>query len=361
MKTCQPAISTLTLFCAGAVLLCGCTAVGPRSIRGGRAAYAEAINKTENEQALLSIVKGRYGESSSLLAVGGIAANMRFRANAGIEAGFGSDDVSGENLLIGGFAYEENPTITYTPVQGEEYLLQLTSPIPLDLFMMVLRSETFVDRLLTVLLNRANRLRNPDFLFPTAPDSTQEFSQFVGLFTKLRNAGVLILLKSSKENSVFEILLSNYSPDYSDDIKKFLRLLDIPTPESKDEDIVIPAYFAISGTSLKGLRITTRSIYDLVEIFRAAVEVPQEHALAGLTLTYPPMGLPGKNVHILSSRHKPGNSTLAVKYRGYWFYIDDTDHETKASFNLLRTLWSVSIAGAIGQMEAPVYTIPVSQ
>ena len=37
----------------------------------GRADYNEAINRTEDEQMLLSIVKGRYGETFSLLAVRG--------------------------------------------------------------------------------------------------------------------------------------------------------------------------------------------------------------------------------------------------------------------------------------------------
>ena len=55
----------------------------------GRADYNEAINKTEDEQMLLSIVKGRYGETFSLLAVSGVAANVRFRTNAGVEVGFG--------------------------------------------------------------------------------------------------------------------------------------------------------------------------------------------------------------------------------------------------------------------------------
>ena len=39
--------------------LSGCAIVGPRSISMGRADYNEAINRTEDEQMLLSIVKGR--------------------------------------------------------------------------------------------------------------------------------------------------------------------------------------------------------------------------------------------------------------------------------------------------------------
>jgi hypothetical protein len=41
----------------------------------GRADYNEAINKTEDEQMLLSGVGGRYGETFSLLSVSGVAAS----------------------------------------------------------------------------------------------------------------------------------------------------------------------------------------------------------------------------------------------------------------------------------------------
>jgi hypothetical protein len=71
----------LTTFCLVLCMLSGC-AVGPTSVKMGRAAYNEAINETEDEQMLMSIVKGRYGETFSLLAVNGVAANVRFFGEA---------------------------------------------------------------------------------------------------------------------------------------------------------------------------------------------------------------------------------------------------------------------------------------
>jgi len=97
------------------LFLTGCAAVGPRSIEAGRLAYAEAINQTEDQQILLSIVKGRQGDIATLLSVNAIAANMRFQVNTGMEAGFGGLN-PGDNLAIGGVAYQENPAITYAPV-----------------------------------------------------------------------------------------------------------------------------------------------------------------------------------------------------------------------------------------------------
>jgi hypothetical protein len=79
----------LAVLCSVLWALSGCAVLGPKSISMGRADYNEAINKTEDEQMLLSIVKGRYGDTFSLLTVSGVAANVRFRANAGVEVGIG--------------------------------------------------------------------------------------------------------------------------------------------------------------------------------------------------------------------------------------------------------------------------------
>jgi len=340
-------------------LLIGCASVGPHSISSGRAAYAEAINKTEDEQILLSIVKGRYGESSSLLAVNGVASNMSFSATAGVEAGFGSTEVSGENLLIGGLVYEENPTITYVPVQGEKYIRELTSPIPLDILMLSLRSETFAERLLILLVKRINDLRNPSFLTAPSVQPDQRFMLFAELYAELHNVGILDIIKNPQSDGVFDLLINDYSPQYTRQVHDFLTLLDLPIPADESKDLLIPIYFSINMNKSWGLGITTRSTFDLVEILRAAIEVPQQHVDMGLPVNYPPLGLPGQGVRIISSLEKPKDMSQAVLYRGYWFYFSETDQETKAFFSLLRMFWSISIAGVTDQRDAPVLTLPL--
>jgi hypothetical protein len=329
----------------------------------GRADYNEAINKTEDEQMLLSIVKGRYGETFSLLAVSGVAANVRFGANAGVEVGIGPSRNYGGNLvpLGGGLAYEENPTITYAPVQGEQYIRQLMSPISLDILLLTVRAITHWDQIFGLLVSRINDLRNPDFLEAPSAEPDPRFMRFVELVTELRKAGVLDLVRDPRKEVAFDVVIGGYAPQYSQNVREFLALLDLPMPPDESKDIVIPAYFAVKTRELHGIGIATRSTYDLIEILRGAIEVPQEHDRAGLIVNYPPMGLPGQGIRIISSREKPKSMSMAVKYRGYWFYIDETDQRTKAVYRVLRTFWSISIAGSADQRAAPVLTIPVSQ
>ncbi len=190
----------LTSFCLVLFALCGCAFVGPRSISVGRADYNEAINKTENEQMLLAIVEGRYGETFSLLAVSGIAANVRFKTGAGVNIGFGPPANYDGNLVpfSSSLAYEENPTITYAPVQGSQYLRQLMSPIPLDILVLFVRSGTNMKATLGLLVNRINDMQNPDFLAGSSAKSDSRFQRFTEVNTELTQAGVIQWVEDPK-------------------------------------------------------------------------------------------------------------------------------------------------------------------
>lgn len=341
--------------------LSGCVGVGPKSISMGRASYNEAINRTDDEQMLLAIVKSRYGETFSLLSVSGVAANVRFRTNTGIQAGFGPDRNYDGNLVpfSGGFVYEENPTITYAPVHGEKYIRQLLSPIPLDLLVLSIRNATRSADYVTAFANRINDMRNPDFLHADSkPDP--RFERFVALGGELGQAGVLQWAADAKEDVDFVILISGYAPDWSEMVHEYLSLLGFPMPRDETKDIVIPVYFGVRGQKLEGIAISTRSTFDLLEIMQASIEIPQEHSNAGLSRTYPAPGLAGKDLHIHASKVKPEQPAIAVRHRGYWFFIDDADMRTKLFYTILKGFWSVSISSAANQSAAPVLTIPIN-
>jgi len=356
-------ILIMTALCFGLFALSGCARVGPRSISMGRAHYNEAINKTEDEQMLLAIVKSRYGETFSLLAVNSVASNVRFKSNAGTEIGFGPSSNYDGNLVPfrGGLAYEENPTITYKPVQGEQYLRQLLSPIPLDLLVLIIRTATLSDYYITLFVNRINDMQNPDFLNAVSAEPDLQFKRFIELDKELDQAGVLQWVGDPRKEIPFSILITGYSLEHTEKVREYLTLLGLSAPTEESKDIVIPVYFAVKGKELNGIAISTRSTFDLIEILRAAIAIPQEHADAGLAIEYPTPGLAGKNICIHTSKDSPKQAAVAVKHRGYWFYVDEIDVHTKLFYGMVRTLWSVSIAAASDQSAVPVLTIPVSR
>ena len=64
-----PGVFTLILS-----VLMGCSTVGPSSLSRGRVAYNEVLTETNAEQCLTLIVKARYGQISTMLAVSSINA-----------------------------------------------------------------------------------------------------------------------------------------------------------------------------------------------------------------------------------------------------------------------------------------------
>ena len=341
--------------------LTGCAWVGPSSINMGRASYNEAINKTEDEQLLASIVRSRYGELYSLLSVTGVAANVRFRANAGINLGFGDSSDYETNLVpfSGGLIYEENPTITYAPVQSEQFYRQMLTPIPLEVLLLFVRATIDPAKYITLLVTRINDLNNPDFLPASLPEPDPGFSRFLELTTEFRQGGILDWVTDPRKEIEFDIIIRDYAPQYTEKVAEYLQLLDLPMPAETSKDIVFPVYFAVREKGFYGVAMFTRSTEDMLEIFRATIELPEAHELAGIAIDYPPVGPAGEGVRIISSKEKPKNSALATKYRGYWFYIEDSNLRTKEFFSALKIFWSASIKSTADQTAAPVLTIPV--
>jgi hypothetical protein len=178
-------------------------------------------------------------------------------------------------------------------------------------------------------VNRINDLRNPDFLGTPEEKPDPGFKRFVQLNQELRRADVLHWVADPRKEISFDILITKYAPVYTDKVREYLSLLGQPLPTDVSRDIILPVYFTVKGQDLKGVAISTRSTADLIQILRAAVVVPEEHASTGLAMNFPAMGPVGKNLHIYSSKDRPKQAIVAVKHRGYWFYIDDTDLRTK--------------------------------
>jgi hypothetical protein len=64
-------------------------------------------------------------------------------------------------------------------------------------------------------------------------------------------------------------------------------------------------------------------------------------------------------LRIQSSDDRPENAYTGISYRGSWFFIDDSDLESKSSFSLLAQL-IVLQAGDV-ELTGPVLTLPVRE
>lgn len=348
--------------CALCSLLISCSVVGPDSIRTGRLAYNEAITETNNQQMLMVLVHNRYEESNQLLVVSSVTANVRVSSSAQVEAGFGDSD-NYEGSLVpfrGGFLYEENPTISYTPVTGETYLRQLMSPMPLSLVAQVTQSLPYPESVYTMLLASVNGIHNPAFLFGSHQDDPR-FDRLVAIMTELTHHNSLHWVRDPGKAAGLSLTLATTTDQDIALVNELLELLRIPEPSKHSDRLVIPASLALYHENSGGIGITTRSVWELVEILSSAVQVPEEDETSGIAADFPRPGRAGRDLEIRYASSKPEQAYVAVEHRGGWFYIDAGDQVTKRYFKRMGNLWSAAMAQAMGPTSTPVLTVPVSR
>jgi len=349
---------------AGLILLCsGCSVVGPTSIGTGRLAYNDVITMTNDQQMLMAVLKNRYEEHASLLAVSSVTANVRVAGNLGLQAGMGNSSDYAGNLVpfLAGATYEENPTISYTPVDGVQYLQQLMSPVPLGVVAQMGTSLVDPGPYLTALISSVNGIYNPEFL-QSGEEPDPRFARFITLMSDLIKTRRLHWASASQTAGEFSIILDRAESAQAKKIEELLAVLSLNNPQHDSDYVIIPVSLALNGRDAGAMGITTRSVFELIDVLTASVDVPEEDLAAGVALRYPSPGAVGRNLQISRSTERPSNASVAVEYRNYWFYIDDRSMETKRMFKMVGALWTSSMnEGANGHARAPLLTVPVSR
>lgn len=348
----------LLVTCALITTVAGCTIAGPGAIRSGRLAYNEAIRETNNQQMLLVPVHNRYEESNHLLGVASVTANVNVSSSAQIEAGLGSSDNYDGNLVpfSGGFIYEENPTISYKPVSGEAYIQQLMSPVPVSIFAQITRIPTDPAFVYSMMVSSLNGIRNPAWLYDDQEDDPR-FDRIVALMVSLQRQHSLEWVGDTDG----KLGLLFREPNSDSQVVELLDLLGIKNKPSNTASLTLPVTLSLGGDT-NGIGITTRSLWDLIEILSAAVAVPAEDLSSGRAASFPDPGRAGRTLSIHYSASQPEDAYVTASFRDGWFYIDDADLETKRYFKIMGSLWSAAIAKSLGENAAsPILTVPVSR
>ena len=202
----------------------GCATVGPASISNGRSTYNAVINRTEDEQILSMIVRQRYDETFGMLAVASVTASLRLSASAGVNAGVGPRSGYVGNLvpLSAGVAYEENPTISYVPLRGEQFTERMLAPITAEQALLLGRMSTDQVEVLRLVVRRANGLANPLYSWRRA---TGEFDRFMDRFAQLRGKGKLDIVRSG--DGTLELLLHDHTEEEARDAVEMLRMVGV--------------------------------------------------------------------------------------------------------------------------------------
>ena len=336
----------------------GCAWLGPEIVRSGRPAYNDAILATNDQQLLQNIVRTRFTDSVGFLNVSSITANVSVRAAGSFDVGFGPSQNYAGNLvpLQGMLATEQNPTISYLPVSGDQLLRQFATEVPLERAILIINSAHDHAQAWRTVVRRVNDLRNPDFPDPPAVVVDPRFEELVELAGTLQRRGVLYWVRLAGAQTGYGVVLHSYSPASSREVELLLALLGIQKPMRQVEDVVIPVQLSVGTPAPGAMVIETRSMLDLMRLAAAGIDLPADRAGAA---RLPAPGPAGQAIRIRSSGEEPSRTRVAARYRDRWYYIGDEDDASKQWFNLLVLLANAQLPDTAAG-SVPVLTIPVT-
>lgn len=345
--------------------LAGCVARGPQTVPGDAFDYSAAISKSRNDQMLLNIVRLRYTQVPNFLTVSSVIAGYTYQGNFGtsVQAGIGRNDED----LIGASAnlsYIERPTITYTPLQGEEFSRRLMRKIPLEALFSLGQAGWPMDVLFRVAVERFGETKNMSFAAPKVVTQAGEqasylirYDNVVNIIMELAEAGVVESTQTEYDSG--ERLTVRFSRSMSPELMeaatelKTLLGLDPERNEFYVTDRVV-------GRADDEVLIQTRSMLAVLSFLSLGVEVPEADVDANRVMV-----TPAYLVEVIEKRgpmrirvqkERPKDPFAAVQYRNQWFFIDATDHLSKRTFGTIQLLFELLAPDGSG--TAPMLSLP---
>ncbi|MDR0678968.1 MAG: hypothetical protein LBF24_01820 [Puniceicoccales bacterium] len=359
----------LPYFLAGTVFLSGCRSVGPTALQQSHSDFNCAIAHSNDEQLLLNLVRMRYLETTLFLEVGTITDSRSRSCRVGVDGMKLFVDPSERIMELtptAGASISQMPTVVYSPMQGQTFVKRLFSPMPLPVLLSLIQSGWSASRVFGIFVESVNNLQNA----PTASGPTparvpvyQDFYRMAQLFTRLLWDGSLTMGMSAGDPRQVVLCFFDYGSNRQD-ICELKELLDLP--QDQDRFVFRENFFYVAEGELE-LRLRARSVQGAMFYLANGVRIPPEHCDAGVVaVTRYPSGsafdwsdLLGQLFTVHCSKERPENAFVSVRHRDYWFYVEDSDITSKATFMLLANAFSLQ-AGDAG-IIAPTLAISTAR
>ena len=340
-------------------LLAGCVQLGPRALESGRPQYNIAVQQTEAQQLLLNIVRQRYNDPLMFLDVTSISSGYGRGMNASILGVLGTGNGTGTGAVGGNLG--ETPNIFYAPNTGEKFAKQMLTPLDLNTVALLLQAGWSIERVFLLLAESVNDIYNR----PVANDSGERYARFLSLADSLRDLqrdGFLTVGLERSEAEQGTALVLMIAPDAAGR-PSYRQVCETIGTECNGAPLRMRQAFGAPADSTT-VALATRSLFSAIYHISRQVDVPAEDISTGVAS--PSYDLAERTpaatealrqlFHVRSSKDEPERAAIKVNYRDAWFYIDDTDQDTKTTFALLSMLITLQAGSTGGVM--PLITIP---
>lgn len=395
-----------------ALLISGCTVIGPSALRQSRLRYNETIKTTSEEEMLLNIVRLRYADTPSSLAVSNIAAQFELAASLGVNPFFaaGADRSFATALPSASIGGADRPTFSLTPLDDSDFARRLFTPLSLDGVVYLAKTTWPIQTVFRLYLENLNWVPNAQTASGPTPAEAPPASDFLegmAALQRLQQRGDIVFgteehkrtlggaLTSATADSAIAAAQQGLELNPQADGKtwklqrterQFVMHLN-PAALDSTEMVAVRRIFGLKKNTVRfelsvealapfaqpgddgfaQIDLETRSLLQALFFVSHGVQVPSEHLTRGVARqTRKPDGTPFDWEPVLRGLFKvksePGqcggeDAHVSVSYSGHCFFIDATDQDTKSTFALLMELARLEVPSQAGR--APILTIPL--
>lgn len=342
------------------IFLNACTHFGAMNLPPDRIRYNKSIINSDLQQALLNLVRLRYGDSPNFLSVSSIVSQFS------IDGSISSDPYrnygplgmfSQIDLGVRG-AFSERPTVTYTPMQGEEFVTRLLTPVDIKIFKLLLRDGWGIGRVFRTFIQKLDNMDNAVIASRPLSHRIPQYKAFSEFTKILRDLQIHyhILIHSDTDLDYYRLRfeVTSFKGLSASQMRGLAHHGITPSHPVfwiSSEDHHLPHNFYAE----------TRTVLAIYSYLSKGVQVPRAHEDI-----VKPLKLPnGENfdwnevigglIKVKASKTQPNKAYICIFYRGYYFYLDDRDVESKESMNMLMMLNGI-FQGNI-QSVLPVFTV----
>lgn len=341
-------------------MLAGCASVGPATVGVDRADYGTAIAESWKQQTLLNIVKLRYMDLPVFMDVASIVAGYSLQTSVSVSGVLSSSKaVQGDYGALGGQAvYTDRPTITYVPMTGEKFLRGLITPIdPKNIFFM-LQAGYAADFVLALTVESLNGVRNSSTARGAVRVADPDFVRALRLMRDVQADGALgMRVEEDKVKGATGVLFFRrdaVSDEVAAKAAEIRRLLKLPADVQK---------FTLTYSPMRGaeneLAVNSRSMLQIMGALASFVDVPDAHLKDGSALpAFSNLSEESleQRARIHSGADKPADAFTSVRYRDSWFWVDESDWQTKRALTAVMFFFTLADTGSNDKL--PLITIP---
>ncbi len=345
-------ISRIITILIASAILSACNSRGPAHIVQDRFEYGTFLADSRKNQGLVNIVRQRYLDWPVFMEIQQVLTSYKWEIQPAVKAEIKQPQLGSSHELTGLISakYSENPTVLYKPLGGADYSRAMLSPARPGVVFALIKTGFPADRIFSTLIHSINSFNNEFLEQEQAHAATAEFREFSELLRELQLSNAIsINVRKAGRNSErvwLTVKTQRMNPAMK---KRWNAMKDVLDLESADN--VFEVVFGSSSRQPDVVAIRTRSVIQVMNTLSIHVEVPDAHLKANLAPTLQKLGY-DKNYQpmlvINSGDQAPEDAFVSISYKGYDFWIADTQTRSKQTFLFLSLLLTITESGEGG-------------